>query len=110
MICGECNYTDGLVYTSNPPQVKCTITGEFHYNDDVCNCEFRRLWRDRHSNMADKGSVAANSIETLRSKIQQGLKTIDVEYLYNTLNEVSAEGITSEKLQEAIAYLEEFMA
>jgi hypothetical protein len=22
-----------------PPQVKCTITNEFHYYDDECNCE-----------------------------------------------------------------------
>jgi hypothetical protein len=110
MICGVCKYTDRLVYTSNPTQVKCAITGEFHYNDDVCDCEFSRLLYDKRSNMVDKGTEAVNSLEALREKIQHGLKTVDVEYLYNTLNEVTAEGITSEKLQEAIAYLEEFMA
>lgn len=36
--CGGCKYTDGLCYTSNPPKVKCTITGDFHYYDDECNC------------------------------------------------------------------------
>ena len=35
--CGGCKFTDGLCYTSNPPQCKCTITGEFHYYDDTCN-------------------------------------------------------------------------
>lgn len=30
MKCGFCSYTDGLCYTSDPPQVKCTIDGEFH--------------------------------------------------------------------------------
>lgn len=38
--CGNCDKTDGLCYTSDPPQVKCTITGEFHYYDDECNVEF----------------------------------------------------------------------
>ena len=37
--CGGCPYTDGMVYTSLPPKVKCTITGEFHYYEDSCNCE-----------------------------------------------------------------------
>lgn len=34
--CGECNYTDGVVYTSLPPQVKCTITNKYHLCDHVC--------------------------------------------------------------------------
>ena len=37
--CGGCKKTDGMVYTSNPPQVKCAITGRFHFYDDVCDCE-----------------------------------------------------------------------
>lgn len=36
--CGSCSHTDGMCYTSNPPQVKCTITGRFHFYDDVCDC------------------------------------------------------------------------
>lgn len=39
MRCGNCVYTDGCVYTSLPPQVKCIITGEFHYYNDECNCK-----------------------------------------------------------------------
>lgn len=35
--CGGCDKTDGMCYTSNPPQVKCIITGKFHYYDDVCD-------------------------------------------------------------------------
>jgi hypothetical protein len=38
MKCSSCPYTDNLVYTSNPPQVKCSITGKFHYYDDECDC------------------------------------------------------------------------
>ena len=37
MKCGNCDKTDGLCYTSNPPQVKCTITGKFHYYGDECD-------------------------------------------------------------------------
>ena len=35
--CGNCDKTDGLVYTSNPPMRKCTITGKFHLYNDVCD-------------------------------------------------------------------------
>ena len=37
MKCGYCNYTDGICYTSNPPQVKCTITGKFRYYGEECD-------------------------------------------------------------------------
>lgn len=36
MKCGECPKTDGLCYTSNPPKIKCTVTGKFHFYDDEC--------------------------------------------------------------------------
>ena len=39
MLCGSCPYTDGLCYTTLPPKVKCTITNNFHYYDDACDCE-----------------------------------------------------------------------
>lgn len=38
-ICGMCDKTNGLCYTSYPPQVKCTITGEFHFYGDSCTCQ-----------------------------------------------------------------------
>lgn len=39
MNCGSCDFSDKLCYCSMPPQVKCTVTNEFHYYDDECNCE-----------------------------------------------------------------------
>ena len=39
MTCGNCPNTDGLCYTSLPPQVRCNITGEYHYYGDECNCK-----------------------------------------------------------------------
>lgn len=38
--CGNCDMTDGMCYTSCPPQVRCTVTGEFHGYGDRCNVEF----------------------------------------------------------------------
>ena len=35
--CGFCNKTDGLLYTTAPPMVRCTVTGEYHREDDRCN-------------------------------------------------------------------------
>lgn len=37
MSCGNCDKTDGLCYTSNPPKVRCTVTGEYRLYDDECN-------------------------------------------------------------------------
>lgn len=47
MQCGMCPFTDGMCYTSNPPKRKCTITNEFHYYDDECNCEHIRLLKEK---------------------------------------------------------------
>ena len=38
MTCGSCPHTDGLCYTSMPPQCRCTITGEYHYYGNECTC------------------------------------------------------------------------
>jgi hypothetical protein len=54
MICGNCEHTDGLIYTSNPPQVKCTITGEFHKNDFECNCNKIRSLYGKKTDMAER--------------------------------------------------------
>lgn len=42
-LCGQCNKTDGMCYTSNPPKVKCTVIGEFHLYDDKCNIKSPRI-------------------------------------------------------------------
>lgn len=36
MTCANCKYNDGLVYTSIPPQYRCTITNNFHYGYEFC--------------------------------------------------------------------------
>ena len=37
MKCGECKKTDGLVYTSYPPKIRCRLTGNFHFMNDECD-------------------------------------------------------------------------
>ena len=37
MKCGNCNKTDGVVYISYPPKVKCTVSGRFHFLNDECD-------------------------------------------------------------------------
>ena len=54
MICGSCPFTDGCCYTSMPPKVKCTITHEYHYYEDECNCEEVRASRDEELAMIKK--------------------------------------------------------
>jgi hypothetical protein len=49
MTCGMCPFNDGMCYTSNPPKRKCTITGEFHFYDDECNCEYSRLLKEKET-------------------------------------------------------------
>jgi len=59
MRCGKCPYTDGLVYTSLPPKVKCTVTGEFHEYADLCDCEnARKVKENINRYAAAKGEQA----------------------------------------------------
>lgn len=38
--CQNCQFTDGIVYTSLPPKIRCLITNEFHNNNYECDVEF----------------------------------------------------------------------
>lgn len=37
--CGQCDCTDGKLYATDPPKVRCKKTGAFHNADDFCDCE-----------------------------------------------------------------------
>lgn len=37
--CGNCNQTDGMCYTSDPPKCRCKVTGEYHTYDHECDVE-----------------------------------------------------------------------
>lgn len=41
MICGNCDKTDGLVYTSLPPKVRCKVSNSFHEIGDECDIEWK---------------------------------------------------------------------
>lgn len=47
MNCAYCKYTDEMIYTSIPPQYKCTITGKFHFGADECDVEFKPVKHGR---------------------------------------------------------------
>lgn len=36
-LCGYCGCTDNCICTSNPPKVKCNISGEYHFLGHSCN-------------------------------------------------------------------------
>jgi len=43
--CGNCEFNDGIVYTSCPVQYKCTITNEYHWARDICRIDFAPIVR-----------------------------------------------------------------
>ena len=55
MSCGTCPHTDGCCYASMPPQVKCTITNEYHLYDDACNCPEARASIDNAKKRLEEG-------------------------------------------------------
>lgn len=38
--CGNCEYTDGMCYTSNPPKRKCTIDKNYYDYGHKCHFKF----------------------------------------------------------------------
>ncbi len=50
--CAFCEKTDGMCYTSNPPKIKCTITGKFHEYDHICDAPITNA--DRFRAMSDE--------------------------------------------------------
>ena len=106
MLCGECTYTEAL---GNGIQVKCTITEELREMTEECNCEFTRELHDKRTAMSEKADVACEALAALREKIENGVKSVDAWYVYDTLLEIANEGTISDKLNEVIAYLEGFV-
>ena len=50
MTCSNCDKTDGMVYTSLPPKIKCKISNHFHEIGDECEFEWKPVihgyWKD----------------------------------------------------------------
>ena len=64
--CGNCEHTDGICYTSNPPKVKCNITNKFHSYSDICD-----IWFDNQDNdNMCKGIVKVNDFDSLSEMIK----------------------------------------
>lgn len=69
MICGSCPYTDGLVYTSMPPKVKCIITGDFHEYAENCNCENARKVKENLDRYAEAKSEPRPSSDPMSADL-----------------------------------------
>ncbi len=54
--CGNCHFTDGMIYTSNPPKVKCDFTGEYHDRNDLCSVELKPVVHARWILKDENGS------------------------------------------------------
>lgn len=47
MICGNCDKTDGMVYVSMPPKMRCGISKRFHERGDECEFEWKPIIQGR---------------------------------------------------------------
>jgi hypothetical protein len=109
MICGVCKYTDGLVYTSNPPKVCCKLTKDFHYASDECTCEEARMLEEKKSNfntdltnfneaLADRNYLSISdtdkSVQTQEIKVLPSLTDFkDLDEYQALISEVSTIGV-----------------
>lgn len=73
MCCGNCNNTDGMYCYSNPPKVKCIITGEYHYYNDKCNCTKKIENKEDKSN--DNKMTIDKLIEICEREYKRGMHT-----------------------------------
>ena len=94
-----CPLTDGMCYTSNPPKCKCTITGEYHYYADECNCDMARTQKDfEHKsiikNIVDPmldisynsyGQLAINGFEASETESSIDLSVVASNYSTNCI-------------------------
>ena len=37
--CNNCEMNDGMIYMSNPPKYRCTLTGDFNEANHICNSD-----------------------------------------------------------------------
>ena len=37
--CSNCEMNDGMIYMSNPPKYRCTLTGNFNEANHICNSD-----------------------------------------------------------------------
>lgn len=108
MKCKDCVYANAKII-ADPDDIKCEITGEIRSFEEECNCEFTRSLHDNRTGMTENGAEAANSIIAFGEQINNGFKLADIKYVYTTLLDVVNEGIVSDKLNEVIKYLEEYL-
>lgn len=96
MTCGSCPFTDGCCYTSLPPKVKCTITNEYHYYSDICNCEEVRVQKEAIENyLAQKLSEPFKQIDCTEDYVDVSVPghLFNSEYNTDITNECTATAV-----------------
>ena len=99
MTCGKCPYTDGLVYTSLPPKVKCIVTGEFHVYEDLCDCEnARKVKENLNRYVAAKGEQAlyrSQEVSNFATTPGDSIAPIQATEINSAVTEISATAVAS---------------
>lgn len=117
MTCGLCNKTDGMCYTSDPPQVRCTITGNYHLYNDNCDIVGAMNMVDRKDLLnklrgfkhTESCIVAADLIEELQRELDQ--KAADYEVLAKMYAKVSEDlCVRTKERDDAIDDMEQYGA
>jgi hypothetical protein len=120
MKCNECDYKKDYTDTSGISKVRCTITNEVYEAGSECSCRRSRLIREeqrqieelmniKYNDMSARAVDAGKTLAALRKKIEHGGEFVNIYQVYTLLKEVVADGVTSEKLNDVIEYLEGFI-
>lgn len=78
MKCKDCSYKDAST-VADPYQIKCTITGELHDDEDTCNCDTMRRMHDKRSRLTEEYKFIKDQVSLNSTCIICG-KTVDNEY------------------------------
>ena len=63
MMCKDCGKTDGMIYMSNPPKIKCEVTGQFHFLNEECNVETATIESKCDMHLGVECIICGESIE-----------------------------------------------
>lgn len=108
--CGNCQFKGNVNFTAFPPEYQCTITGRYHPEFDVCDCEVERM-RKVHPESASTftypstgGNIApvSKEVQNAPEEVRESEAVVDTTELELQLNEKDE---VIKKLKNQIAVL-----
>ncbi len=75
--CGNCHFTDGMIYMSNPPKVKCDFTGEYRDRNDLCSVELKPVVHGRWEWSREDGTTGWDYYRCFNCKKERREDEID---------------------------------